>query len=504
MQKTSIEWSDYSSNPIYVVRKNDGKRGWACTKVSDGCKACYAETINKRLGTGFPFAKKYEDEVEWRLNVKELAAWFRHKAPGKCFVADMTDLFHPAIPDSFKLAIIGTAALTSWKTYQFLTKRAYEMRTFVETYTLVDCLAAVYTATDESPMLARKFPLTLGRERLASQQGWPPKNTWWGVSVESPDYLWRVDELLKIPAAVRFISAEPLLGPIDFRRYFPNAIQTERGVCLSSGPERRSSDPGRRNDLANTEAGMGSLEAAGCQSPMQADSGGTRQRRILPSSHNDRQGTCLCPGAPSSLSPFQGVYSGGSDSQSRERDEEGQSSRQSRSGNVFRATDPRYSHIEGGARLQSGRREELDGKGTIKGNPSNSEEASKRREAKSDSSRLRYLVSGSVEDRARRASIDLIIIGGESGSNSRPCNLSWIRSIVLQCQAAGVKAFVKQWGSVPVMDESEWRALPRALLLNARLHKRAPQGTVPILLDDPKGGDISEFPDDLKVRQFPA
>lgn len=344
MQKTTIEWTatyhpdgsitpGYSSNPIYAIRKSDGKRGWACTHASPGCLHCYSETINKRLGTGFPFAKKYEDGVEWRLNVKELATWFRHKAPGKCFVADMTDLFHPAIPEAYKLAIIGAAALTPWKTYQFLTKRAAEMAAFVEEHTLVDCVTALYTATDESPMLAKRFPLNAERVTVAMQQGWPPKNTWWGVSVESPEYLRRVAELCKIPAAVRWVSAEPLLAELDFSQ-------------VKSG-----SDP----DLSCWD---------------------------------------------------------------------------------------------------------------------------------------QY--------------ISWVVFGGESGPGARPCNIAHIRSGLRQCQAASIKAFVKQWGSFPVMDEQEWRGLSRARLLNARLHKRAPEGTVPILLDDRKGGDIAEFPLDLQIREFPA
>ena len=237
MQKTPIEWCDFSSNPLYVVRKSDGKRGWACTHASPGCLHCYAETINQRLGTGFPFAKKYEDEVEWRLNVKELAAWFRHKAPGKCFVADMTDLFHPAIPDAFKLAIVGTAALTPWKIYQFLTKRAIEMRAFVETYTLSDCLAAVYSATDDSPMLGESFPLNEERADLAIEQGWLPKNTWWGVSVEDQQRAnERIPLLLQVPAVTRFLSCEPLIRPIDLGRATGN-MAFDGGSDMRDPPE---------------------------------------------------------------------------------------------------------------------------------------------------------------------------------------------------------------------------------------------------------------------------
>lgn len=100
--------------------------------------------------------------------------------------------------------------------------------------------------------------------------------------------------------------------------------------------------------------------------------------------------------------------------------------------------------------------------------------------------------------------VDLVIFGGESGPGARPGHLDHIRSGVRQCQAAGVAPFVKQWGSVPVMDEGEWRALRRPLMLNARHNTRAPAGTVPILLDDRKGADPAEWPEELRVREFPA
>ena len=98
--------------------------------------------------------------------------------------------------------------------------------------------------------------------------------------------------------------------------------------------------------------------------------------------------------------------------------------------------------------------------------------------------------------------IDWVIVGGESGPGSRPFDIAWARSIVQQCRAAGVPTFVKQLGSVPVMDEAEWRS-EGMRLLNARNDKRAPAGTVPLRLGDRKGGDMDWWPVDLRVREFP-
>jgi len=103
--------------------------------------------------------------------------------------------------------------------------------------------------------------------------------------------------------------------------------------------------------------------------------------------------------------------------------------------------------------------------------------------------------------------ISWCIAGGESGPNARPCNVEWIRSIVRQCKAAGVACFVKQLGSKPVMALNEWQRLP--LLSTDRWVGIEPAGTtIPTALGiahlmDRKGGDISEFPEDLRVREFP-
>lgn len=106
------------------------------------------------------------------------------------------------------------------------------------------------------------------------------------------------------------------------------------------------------------------------------------------------------------------------------------------------------------------------------------------------------------EDRGFRRSLHWVIVGGESGHNARPCNVAWIRDIVDQCEAAGVPCFVKQLGSRPYSDADKigHRGMDYKALIPGRR-------TAPIFwrfLNDRKGGDIEEFPDDLKVRQFPT
>jgi protein gp37 len=101
------------------------------------------------------------------------------------------------------------------------------------------------------------------------------------------------------------------------------------------------------------------------------------------------------------------------------------------------------------------------------------------------------------------ASIDWVIVGGESGPGARPCDLAWLRAIVEQCAVAAVPCFVKQLGAVAAVAEDTWRAMRGPPLLSALASRRAGDGRVALALLDRKGGDPTEWPADLNVRQFP-
>src|SRR3972149_887306 len=101
MNKTGIEWTDFSSNPIYALNKEIGKRSWFCEKVSPGCAHCYAATLNRRWGNGLDYLPANRDKVEFRLDERELQRILRRRKPTRIFVGDMLDLFHDEIPDEF-------------------------------------------------------------------------------------------------------------------------------------------------------------------------------------------------------------------------------------------------------------------------------------------------------------------------------------------------------------------------------------------------------------------
>lgn len=217
--KSSIEWTDATWTPIRV-RSADGERvGWGCEKVSDGCKNCYAETLNKRLGTGLPYAvgAVTKDGGEYFLDEKMLTAPLRWRKPRRVFVCSMTDLFGEWVPDEWIDRMFAVMALTPQHTYQVLTKRPERMREYIQrhsAYPLAGTLNDLFTFGHRLGM--QEIPTAA----IEAWRGWPLPNVWLGTSVEDQGTAdVRIPELLATPAAVRFVSYEPALGPVDFATY---------------------------------------------------------------------------------------------------------------------------------------------------------------------------------------------------------------------------------------------------------------------------------------------
>ena len=170
---SAIEWTDATWNPV---------RG--CTKISPGCKHCYAETFAERF-RGVP-GHPYEQGFDLQLVPHKLAEPLTWTTQKTIFVNSMSDLFQEGIPDSFIERVARVMQMANWHTYQVLTKRAETMR---------DMLSG---------------PLAFAAAL---------NHVWWGVSVEDRKYgLPRIDALRNAPAALRFLSIEPLLedlGEID-------------------------------------------------------------------------------------------------------------------------------------------------------------------------------------------------------------------------------------------------------------------------------------------------
>lgn len=164
MSKSSIEWTEATWNPLT-----------GCDKISPGCKFCYADRMAKRLQA--MRVKNYSNGFKLTLHPHVLELPLKWKKPQIVFVNSMSDMFHEDVPLEFIQQCFEVMRDAHWHQFQVLTKRADRL------------------------------------QEISDQINWP-SNVWMGVSVENEDYMWRIDCLRTTGAAVKFLSIEPLLGPI--------------------------------------------------------------------------------------------------------------------------------------------------------------------------------------------------------------------------------------------------------------------------------------------------
>lgn len=164
MAQSKIEWTEATWNPVT-----------GCTKISSGCKHCYAERMAKRLqAMGQP---NYANGFDVTLHEHMLKRPLQWKTPKTIFVNSMSDLFHKNVPFTFIEKVFHVMRQAAWHRFQILTKRSERLLT------------------------------------LDSEIDWP-ENVWMGVSVETQKYIYRIDHLQKTSAKTKFLSLEPLLGPL--------------------------------------------------------------------------------------------------------------------------------------------------------------------------------------------------------------------------------------------------------------------------------------------------
>jgi protein gp37 len=190
MAQSTIEWTDVTWNPVT-----------GCTKISPGCKHCYAERMAKRLK--MMGQANYRNGFEITLQPHMLELPLKWKTPKRIFVNSMSDLFHTDVPFDYIEQVFGMMRQAHWHQYQVLTKRSERLL------------------------------------ELNTRLRWEPQ-IWMGVSVENNDYVRRIDDLRKTNAHVKFLSLEPLLGPLHKLNL--------RGIDWAivggeSGPGARAVDP---------------------------------------------------------------------------------------------------------------------------------------------------------------------------------------------------------------------------------------------------------------------
>ena len=218
MNKTSIEWCDYTANPIKYRDRETGKSVWACVKVSAGCAHCYSEALAKRYGRGGPFTVGQMARVEAYLDERELNALLSVKRcprGSKVFVGDMTDVFGPWVTDEMLARMYAVFARRPDVVIQILTKRPERMWAWATDPATPSRISTAYMALQTGIREGLPFTSNLATGRVEFPW-WPLANVWLGTSVEDQQRAdERIPELLACPAAVRFVSAEPLLGPVD-------------------------------------------------------------------------------------------------------------------------------------------------------------------------------------------------------------------------------------------------------------------------------------------------
>jgi protein gp37 len=211
--KTGIEWADATWNPVT-----------GCTKVSEGCRNCYAKTFTERF-EGTP-GHYFESGFDVTLRPEKLEQPIRWARPRKIFVNSMSDLFHPDVPDDYIDQVFAVMALAPQHTFQLLTKRPERMRAYLNSQDRDEAIGhtAMQFYEEHGGMGDCSLPAGLihGPGKISNYSiiehptAWPLPNVWIGVSVENQQAAdERIPLLLQTPAVVRFLSCEPLLGPVD-------------------------------------------------------------------------------------------------------------------------------------------------------------------------------------------------------------------------------------------------------------------------------------------------
>jgi protein gp37 len=227
MGATSIEWTDRSVNPFRA--KLSGRIGHYCEKVSAGCKNCYSSRMQRRFGMP-SFPEQRNSAVEHFLDASKLEEVLKRRAPTKWFWCDMTDMFGSWVPFEWIAACFAVMAATPHHTHQVLTKRPENATEFFSwlddnsrqedgEISLRSALTSAFTdatGDDSDEATLRIWDAILEAWRPEREEPpWPLPNVHLGVSVENNEQRHRIAEILKCPAAVHWVSAEPLLGALD-------------------------------------------------------------------------------------------------------------------------------------------------------------------------------------------------------------------------------------------------------------------------------------------------
>lgn len=253
--RTGIEWTDATWNPVT-----------GCDKVSPGCDHCYAETFAERWrGTeGHYFGNGFDVQ----LRPDKLDMPLRWNKPRKVFVNSMSDLFHDKVSDEYIARVFSVMACAERHTFQLLTKRHGRMRSLLNSEAFRE-------------LVFKCQALELPGDVMGDY--WPLPNVWLGVSAEDQKRAdLRIPALLDTPAAVRFVSAEPLLGPIELKQHWLHPVMRE--------PSPENHAIGRRIGKAN---GVGFIDWV-----IVGGESGPESRVMVPDYAREIRDQCVEAGVP--------------------------------------------------------------------------------------------------------------------------------------------------------------------------------------------------------------
>lgn len=513
---SDIEWTDETWTPFRAWGNEREALGWACEKVSEGCQHCYAETINRRLGTGLPYSVKAVEKSggEHYLDEKALLKPLSWKKPRRIFVSSMTDIFGEWVPFEWLDRVFAVMALTPQHTYQLLTKRPERMREYVSA-ARPRVAALLYNATYEQRAddpLASAFGAANRRRRsnLEGRGAWRPP----GPGIVRGEAL---------RASENGVSAEAGLPPggSDDGRGEVRHGRSSAGLDTPAwaNPERTHREPQERDQGRQSTGELGACDGVGESIPRLASS-----QRIPSSSDWDGQ----------SQDPSLGVR------------RPGDAAIALRGGHGQGDSDALRHESEG--RVQNLQQGDLDSHLTwplpncwLGTSTENQHWADIRiPELLATPAAVRFIsyepalgpvdfdlqwkdehwhaLRGYREGYAdpfggtfteHTARLDWVIVGGESGPGARPFDVAWARSVVAQCRAAGVAVFVKQLGAKP----RNWCVaagldpeydFPSNFCDRWDSGEGAHCGARCTLLKSRKGGEPDEWPEDLRVREWPV
>jgi protein gp37 len=440
---TGIQWTDAVWNPTT-----------GCDRVSPGCDHCYAMTMAKRLkGMG---QAKYQRDGDPRTSGPGFGLTVHHDAlmlplrwrkPKRIFTNSMSDLFHKDVPEEFIARVFAVMAGAPQHTFQVLTKRHARMKSLLSRE---DFWLDVF-------MIAEN-------DYAGSDRAWPLPNVWLGVSAE--DQHWanlRVPALIHTPAAVRFVSAEPLLGPIDLSRWLRGNVGEDARRELALDDQKRREGFQERLDIGDAPDhprayGLPSVSLNAVEVPpdMTAhlllqpvdDFGSGAVDGHARGGHSADAVTHAEVALP--VQKTSDVAEGGRVA--------GHPDRLAKQAGADAAEWP---PVGSEAPLHSRTRGSVPGGNLSDGSPGGV--------------RGLNLGDGQFDSTHNPYCINWLIVGGESGAGARPCELGWLWSLRWQCADAGVPIFVKQLG--------------------ATLGREYGAG--------PHGADWDRWPEGLKVREFP-